>query len=65
MLVLARKYGERILIGDDIVVTAVEVRSGVVRIGIDAAKEMPIVRTELLPPGHKYYGPSPAPGAKK
>ena len=47
MLVLSRKVGEKILIGDNIAVTVVRVAQGVVRLGIEAPKEMPIVREEI------------------
>ena len=47
MLVLSRKVGERILIGDHIAVTVVRVGPGVVRIGVEAPNDMPIVREEL------------------
>ena len=47
MLVLSRKVGERILIGDKIVVTIVRVQQNGVRIGIDAPPEMTVVREEL------------------
>ena len=47
MLVLSRKTGERILIGDEIEVTVVRIGPNTVRIGIDAPKEMNIVRDEL------------------
>ena len=47
MLVLSRKVGERILIGDNIAVTVVRVSQGTVRIGIEAPKELPIVREEI------------------
>ena len=47
MLVLSRKVGQRILIGDDISITIVRVAQGGVRIGIDAPKELPVVREEL------------------
>jgi carbon storage regulator len=47
MLVLSRKVGEKILIGDNIAVTVVRVAQGVVRLGVEAPKEMPIVREEL------------------
>lgn len=47
MLVVSRKVGERILIGDKIVVTVVKVGNGGVRIGIDAPREMAVVREEL------------------
>ena len=47
MLVVSRKIGERILIGDKITVTVVKIGNGGVRIGIDAPAEMAIVREEL------------------
>ncbi|MEZ6095029.1 MAG: carbon storage regulator CsrA [Pirellulaceae bacterium] len=47
MLVLSRKVGERIWIGDKISVTVVRVTGGGVRIGIDAPAELPVVREEL------------------
>jgi carbon storage regulator len=47
MLVVSRKVGERVLIGDQISVTVIKVGSGGVRIGIQAPKEMPVVREEL------------------
>ena len=47
MLVLSRKVGERILIGDDIAVTVVRVTGGGVRIGIEAPAEMAVIREEL------------------
>ena len=48
MLVLSRKPGEKIRIGDDIIVTVVEVRGNRVRIGIEAPEDCGIVRGELL-----------------
>ena len=47
MLVLARKRGEVITIGDDIRITVVHVERGQVRIGIDAPVEMPVHRREV------------------
>ena len=47
MLVLSRKIGQRILIGDRIAVTVVRVGSGGVRLGIEAPPELPVVREEL------------------
>ena len=47
MLVLSRKIGDRILIGDDITITVVKVGGGSVRIGIDAPPHLPVVRKEL------------------
>ncbi len=47
MLVLSRKVGEKILIGDNISVTIVRVSQGMVRVGVDAPQELPIVREEI------------------
>lgn len=47
MLVLSRKVGERILIGEDITVTIVRIAGGGVRVGIEAPPELPVVRQEL------------------
>jgi carbon storage regulator len=47
MLVLSRKPGERILIGDQIAITIVRIGPNTVRVGIDAPREMTIVREEL------------------
>ena len=48
MLVLSRFVGERIFIGDDIIVTVLEVRrNGHVRIGIEAPKDVPVHREEV------------------
>lgn len=49
MLVLTRKLNERIMIGDDIVITFVELRSdNSVRIGIDAPRGVRIQREEIV-----------------
>jgi carbon storage regulator len=48
MLVLTRKVGERIVIGDDIVVTILDVRGDGIRIGIDAPRGITIQREEVL-----------------
>jgi carbon storage regulator len=47
MLVLSRKVGQRILVGDDIAITVVRLTSGGVRLGIEAPPELPVVREEL------------------
>ena len=47
MLVLSRKVGERIWIGDRIAVTVVRIAGGGVRLGIEAPPEMPVVREEI------------------
>ena len=48
MLVLTRKSGEQILIGDDIVITVLDSRGDGVRIGIDAPRGIKIQRSEVL-----------------
>ncbi len=47
MLVVSRKTGERILIGDRIAITVVKISSGGVRIGVEAPPEMAVMREEL------------------
>ena len=47
MLVLSRKAGERILIGEDIAITIVRIGPNTVKIGLDAPRDMNIVREEL------------------
>ena len=47
MLILTRKVGESIAIGDDVKITVVSTKGGHVRIGIDAPKTVAISRTEL------------------
>lgn len=47
MLALTRKAGERIVIGDNIVVTVVHIKGDNVRVTIDAPKEVKIYRGEI------------------
>ena len=47
MLVLSRKSGEKVLIGDKVVVTVVRIGPNAVRLGIEAPKDMNIRRDEL------------------
>jgi len=48
MLVLARKLDESIVIGDNVVVKVVSIENGVVKLGIDAPRNIAIMRSELL-----------------
>lgn len=47
MLVLTRKRGERIMIGDNVVVTILEVSGDQVRVGIEAPRSVSVMREEL------------------
>lgn len=51
MLVLSRKTGERIMIGDQITLTVVRIGPNNVRIGIEAPRDLNIVREELCGTG--------------
>ncbi len=48
MLVLSRREGESIVIGNDIVVTVLEVRGGQVRIGVSAPRSLQVHREEIF-----------------
>ncbi|MBB76313.1 MAG: carbon storage regulator [Planctomycetaceae bacterium] len=58
MLVLSRKEGERIKLGEDVVLTIVRLSGDNVRVGIDAPAEMVVLRDEL-----KAFATPPDPGA--
>ncbi|CAB4941583.1 unannotated protein [freshwater metagenome] len=47
MLIVTRREGEKLMIGDDVVVSIVEVSGGTVKLGIDAPRSVPIYREEL------------------
>jgi carbon storage regulator len=47
MLVLSRHRDESIMIGDDIVITVVDIRGDKVRLGIDAPTQIPVHRQEI------------------
>ena len=48
MLILTRKIGESIVIGDDIIVKVVETGKNSIRIGIDAPREIIVLRQEVF-----------------
>jgi carbon storage regulator len=48
MLVLSRKLGEKIYINDNICITVVDIDRGKIRLGIEAPRDVPIFRKELL-----------------
>ena len=47
MLVLTRRSGESVMIGDDVVVTVLEVRGDVIRLGIGAPRDIQVHREEI------------------
>ncbi len=47
MLVLARKIGESILIGEDVKITVVDIQGDKIKLGIDAPRELSILREEI------------------
>jgi len=49
MLVLSRKLGEKIVIGDNIFVTVVKIDRNQIRIGIEAPSEVLVYREEIAP----------------
>ena len=47
MLVLTRRPGESIVVGENIVITVIEIKGGQVRIGIDAPRNVDVYREEI------------------
>ena len=47
MLVLSRRIGENLIIGDDITVSILSIKGGQVRIGIEAPKDLSVHREEI------------------
>ena len=47
MLIITRRPGEKIMLGDDVVVEVIEVSGSSVRIGIAAPKSIPVYREEI------------------
>lgn len=47
MLILTRKVDEKLLIGDDIAISVLEIRGNQVKIGVDAPKDVAIYREEI------------------
>jgi len=61
MLVLSRKLGEKIFIGDNICITVVDIDRGKIRLGIEAPRDIAIYREELLPlKGAEAPAPNPS-----
>ena len=63
MLVLSRKRGETLCIGNDIIVTVVEVRGDKVRLGIEAPTSVPVHRKEVFDAIQRQTAATPTPKA--
>lgn len=59
MLVLSRRIGEEILVGDDVRIRVLDVNGSRVRIGVDAPKEVPVHRAELMSAIREFRDPLP------
>ena len=64
MLVLSRKLGEKIYINENICITIVDIDRGKIRLGIEAPRDVPIFRQELLNEGSKPRAAVPVLAAK-
>ena len=64
MLVLSRKLGEKIFIGDNICITVVDIDRGKIRLGIEAPRDVAIYRQELLPLAQQTAGLTATPQQK-
>jgi carbon storage regulator len=61
MLVLSRKLGEKIYISDNICITVVDIDRGKIRLGIEAPRDVPIFRQELLSDSKPAQAPADKP----
>ena len=59
MLVLSRKLGEKIIIGENIVVTIVKIDRNQIRLGIEAPSDISVYREEIAPVVEPAYEPTP------
>jgi len=59
MLVLSRKVGERILIGDQVAITVVRINATTVRLGIDAPSKLVVIREELAERASEHAAGAP------
>lgn len=53
MLVLTRKVGDKVLLGEEIEIAVVEIRGNQVKLGISAPRALPVLRGELMEKGTK------------
>ena len=62
MLIITRKPGERIMVGDDVVLQVIEIAGGSVRVGIDAPRSTPVYREEIWNAVRRDSEPEAGPG---
>lgn len=48
MLILSRRVGERLAIGDNVTLTVLGIKGNQIRLGIDAPRDVPVHREEVL-----------------
>jgi carbon storage regulator len=66
MLVLTRKIGDKVLLGEEIEIAVVDIQGNQVKLGISAPRALPVLRGELKdreaePPNGARAGPQPSP----
>jgi carbon storage regulator len=59
MLVLSRKIGESIVIGDQVTITILDVRGDQIRLGIEAPRDVTVHRSEVLAAIHAQHLETP------
>ena len=66
MLIMTRRAGERIRVGDDILIEVMEVTGSTVRVGIAAPKSIPVYREEIWAAitAENAAAPAPRPDAR-
>ena len=60
MLILTRRVGETLMVGDDVTVTVLGVKGNQVRIGVNAPKEVAVHREEIYQHIQKKKGDEPS-----
>jgi carbon storage regulator len=48
MLILSRKSGEKIVVGDDVIISVIEVRGDQIKLGIEAPRHVKVYRQEVF-----------------
>lgn len=61
MLILSRRPGEAIYVGDDIIITVANVKGDQVKLGIQAPRDILVIRDELIPVSPDHSRPPESP----